>query len=246
MSMRIHRRTLAAGVAVVALGAAGLALASIPSSTTGVISACYTRGGEFRVIDAQAGQACRRFENALSWNQRGAQGPAGPAGTPGAPGAPGAKGDKGDQGLKGDKGDTGLTGPAGPATLPPGFYNVGGGTVTLGSTASKIVTVTLDPGQYFVIGTSTLYLNTGELTVAQAECHLDVDPNAKSLVALSTTPTGSVVEGAAVVQDFVTITARGTVSLLCSTLDGSANTSFSSLRAIQLSGFTLSAGGGIE
>ena len=36
--MRIHRRALAAGVAVVALGAAGLALASIPSST-GVINA---------------------------------------------------------------------------------------------------------------------------------------------------------------------------------------------------------------
>ncbi len=236
MSMRIHRRALAAGVAVVALGAAGLALASIPSST-GVINTCYTRGGGFRVIDAEAGQSCRRFENALSWNQRGAQGTAGPAGAPGAPGTPGAKG---------EKGDTGQTGPAGPATLPPGFFNLGSGTVTLGATASKIVTVTLDPGQYFMLGTAMVNAETGATTVAQAECHLDVDTNAKSFVAIATSATGSQVQSEATVQNFVTVTTRGEVSLMCSASNGSASTAFSSLRAIKLSGYTLSPGGGSE
>ena len=234
MSMRIHRRTLAAGVAVVALGAAGLALASIPSSS-GVINTCYTRGGGFRVIDAEAGQSCRRFENALSWNQRGAQGP------PGAAGAPGAKGD---QGAKGDKGDTGQTGPAGPATLPPGFYNLGAGTVALGSTESKIVTITLDPGPYLVLGTAMVNANAGATTVAQAECHLDVDVNAKSFVAVSTGAVGSQVQSEATVQDFVSVVTRGEVSLMCSVSNGSASTAFSSLQAIKLSGFTLSPGTG--
>lgn len=226
--MRIHRRALAAGVAVVALGAAGLALASIPSST-GVINTCYTRGGGFRVIDTEAGQSCRRFENALSWNQRGAQG---------APGAPGAKGEPGAQGAPGQ------TGAPGPATFAPGFYNVGGGTVTLGTTSSTIVTLTLDPGQYFVSGQSTLNVSTGSATVAQAECHLDVDTNAKSLVAIGTSSTASTIQGAAVVQDFVTIVARGPISLMCTALNGSASAAFSSLRAIRVSGFTPSPGSG--
>ena len=151
---QFHRRALAVGVAVVALGAAGLALASIPSST-GVINTCYTRFGGFRVIDPEAGQSCRRFETALSWNQRGAQG---------APGAPGAKGEPGAPGAQGERGQTG---PAGPGTFAPGFYNVGGGTVTLGTTSSTIVTLTLDPGQYFVSGQSTLNVSTGSAPAEQ-------------------------------------------------------------------------------
>jgi hypothetical protein len=186
------------------------------------------------VIDAEAGRSCRHSENALSWNQCGAQGPAGPAGAPGAPGTPGTKGEKGE------------TGPAGPDTLAPGFYNVGGGTVTLGLTATNIVTVTLDPGQYFVIGTSMVNASTGTSTIAQAECHLDVDTNAKSFVAVGTSATGSTVQSEAVVQNFVTVATRGVVSLMCTALDGSASTAFSSLRAIRLSGFTLSPRGGSE
>ena len=281
MSMRIHRRAFAAGIAVIALGAAGLALASVPTSN-GVINTCYTRSGSFRVIDTGDGQTCRHWERPLSWNQSGGgggsgqagpAGPAGPAGSvgpagapgakgatgaAGAAGAPGAKGDPGAAGAAGAtgppgatgaagangdpgvKGDTGNTGPAGPATLPPGFYNVNNGTAVLGTTESKVVTVTLDPGQYFVIGSSSIRVNSGGGTVAQAECHLDVDMSAKSIVDLSTSSTGAVIQATAEVNDFVTVAVKGTVSLMCAALDGSTSASLSSLRAIRVASATLS------
>ena len=236
--MRIHRRAFAAGIAVIALGAAGLALASVPTSN-GVINTCYTRSGSFRVIDTGDGQKCRRWEKPLSWNKSGGgngsgqPGPAGPVGPAGPAGAPGAKGDPG------VKGDTGDTGPAGPATLPPGFYNVNG-TAVLGTTESKVVTVTLDPGQYFVIGSSSIRVNSGGGTVAQAECHLDVDTSAKSIVYLSTSSTGAVIQATAEVNDLVTVAVKGTVSLMCAALDGSTSASLSSLRAIGVASATLS------
>ncbi len=242
MSMRIHRRAFAAGIAVIALGAAGLALASVPTSS-GVINTCYTRGGSFRVIDTGDGQTCRHWERSLSWNQSGGgngsgqPGPPGPAGPVGPAGAPGAKGDPG---VKGDPGAAGATGPAGPATLPPGFYNLNNGTAVLGTTESKIVTLTLDPGQYFVVGSSSVRINSGGGTVAQAECHLDVDVNAKSIVDLRMSSTGAVIQTTAEVNDFVTIATRGTVSLMCTALDGSMSASFSSLRAIGVASATLS------
>jgi hypothetical protein len=228
--MRIHRRAFAAGIAVIALGAAGLALASVPTSN-GVINTCYTRSGSFRVIDTGDGQSCRRWEKPLSWNQSGGgsgvgqpglPGPAGPAGAPGA------------------KGATGATGPAGPAGSPSGFYNVNNGTAVLGTTESKVVTLTLDPGQYFVVGSTSVRINSGGGTVAQAECHLDVDMNAKSIVDLSTSSTGAVIQTTADVNDFVTVATRGTVSLMCTGLDGSMSASLSSLRAIGVSSTTLS------
>lgn len=241
--MRIHRRAFAAGIAVIALGAAGLALASVPTSN-GVINTCYTRSGSFRVIDTGDGQTCRRWEKQLSWNQSGGgggqPGVPGPAGPVGPAGAPGAKGDPGAAGAAGAAGATGDTGPAGPATLPPGFYNVNNGTAVLGTTESKVVTVTLDPGQYFVIGSSSIRVNSGSGTVAQAECHLDVDMSAKSIVDLSTSSTAAVIQATAEVNDFVTVAVKGTVSLMCAALDGSTSASLSSLRAIRVASATLS------
>ena len=65
---------------VVGLWAAQVAYATIPDSG-GVIHGCYDAGnGTLRVIDTEAGEACRPQEMALSWNQRGPQGPEGPRG----------------------------------------------------------------------------------------------------------------------------------------------------------------------
>jgi hypothetical protein len=58
---------------LVAGGAASWA--AIPHSSTKVISACYiTKNGKLRVVDAQLGQACKKNEKALAWNQAGPPG----------------------------------------------------------------------------------------------------------------------------------------------------------------------------
>jgi hypothetical protein len=55
----------------VAVLTSGIAWAMIPSSS-GVITACYTKkDGSLRVIDAEAGDACKAKETTLTWNQAG-------------------------------------------------------------------------------------------------------------------------------------------------------------------------------
>lgn len=87
------------GVAVVAV--AGIATGAIPSASDGVIHACHEKPGlladpgDLRVIDKEAGQSCRSNETALSWNQRGPEGPQGPAGPQGPKGDPGPQGEPG-------------------------------------------------------------------------------------------------------------------------------------------------------
>ena len=100
--MRGRRRTVLVGtsvaVAVVAIGATGMAVASVPDPTA-AINACYsTRNGTLKIVDPSTGQACGTNERPLTWNVQGVPGlvgptgPAGPAGTPGAAGAPGRDG----------------------------------------------------------------------------------------------------------------------------------------------------------
>lgn len=121
------RLLLALGVGGVMFGIATAVQASIPDNQ-GVIHACYhvdgqgnvDGGSNLRVIDAASskkdGQACKKDENALDWNQTGvpgpqgppgAQGPPGPQGSPGPQGNPGPQGYPGPPGPKGDKGDKG-------------------------------------------------------------------------------------------------------------------------------------------
>jgi hypothetical protein len=72
--------------AALLVGATGIALATIPSSS-GVINGCYEkRLGILRVIDADAGKTCTKYENPISWNQQGPKGEPGPAGPAGADG----------------------------------------------------------------------------------------------------------------------------------------------------------------
>lgn len=67
--LRRHRLLLAiAGVSVAA--AASVAYAAIPSSGTGVVSACYGDGSRLlRVVDADAGERCRPDEKTLNLSQ---------------------------------------------------------------------------------------------------------------------------------------------------------------------------------
>src|SRR5215469_11686258 len=103
----MNQRRIAAllGVPVViaaVVGGAGLALASIPDSNTGVITGCYQMlEGQLRVIDAQAGATCGPSEKKLTWNHTGPQGPAGPAGAQGPQGPAGPAGSVGPQGPRG-------------------------------------------------------------------------------------------------------------------------------------------------
>jgi hypothetical protein len=63
------------------LAVAAVAGAAIPDSDDGEIHGCYQKNqGQLRVIDAQAGQACRASEEPLVWNQQGVQGETGPRG----------------------------------------------------------------------------------------------------------------------------------------------------------------------
>jgi hypothetical protein len=75
-------------VAAVAAVAGAFAYAQIPSST-GVITACYSKsGGQLRVIDADSA-SCGKSETKLTWNQQGV------AGSPGLPGTNGTNGTDG-------------------------------------------------------------------------------------------------------------------------------------------------------
>ena len=89
-------------VTVFALSIIGIALmgggavASIPHSTTGVITGCRHKSTSvLRVIDAQAGQRCTTTESVVGWNAKGATGAAGPRGAVGPQGPQGPKGDAG-------------------------------------------------------------------------------------------------------------------------------------------------------
>jgi hypothetical protein len=80
--MRMNRRLMLSIAVALVAAVAGVAYAAIPG-TDGVISGCYAKGGDLRVIDAEAGSYCKSGETALSWNQIGQQGPIGPKGDPG-------------------------------------------------------------------------------------------------------------------------------------------------------------------
>jgi hypothetical protein len=67
ISARLHigHATILASVLVLAGGA--LAWASIPDSR-GIVHGCYTSNGTLRVVDSDAGQACKSNEKSLDWS----------------------------------------------------------------------------------------------------------------------------------------------------------------------------------
>ncbi len=68
----------------------GVAVAAIPDSGTGAISACREKvTGLVRIIDKQAGKSCGSWETSVSWNNQGAVGATGATGARGQQGVPG-------------------------------------------------------------------------------------------------------------------------------------------------------------
>ena len=74
-------KAVATGAVCLGLLGGAAAIAAIPDSS-GTISACVAKSnGVARIIDAEAGASCEaNKEFALTWNQRGVQGPPGPPG----------------------------------------------------------------------------------------------------------------------------------------------------------------------
>lgn len=142
--MTISRRVITTtAVGALALGTAGVAVASVPSAN-GVIHACLSPPGTVRVIDTDAGQTCRSNETPLDWNQQGLPGPQGVPGSAGVQGPAGPAGPKGDTGPAGPQGPPGQTGPAGAQGLqgpqgvqgppgPPGSTTLSGQSVVQNS-----------------------------------------------------------------------------------------------------------------
>lgn len=89
--------TLIALLALV-VASGGVAYAAIPSAG-GVIHGCISGTGSLRVVDKDAGDACRASETALTFNQTG------PPGPPGEDGEDGDDGEDGFDGLDGADGD---------------------------------------------------------------------------------------------------------------------------------------------
>jgi hypothetical protein len=215
-------------IAVVA-GGTGLALASIPDSSTGVITGCYQMvGGQLRVINAQAGAKCLSSEKKLTWNQTGPQGPVGPVGPAGVQGPAGTAGPAGDQGPAGPAGPAGPQGPAGPSgaghvysfTNQTPFIPAAGG-----STPVQVASLSLPSGQYLIQGKVGIF--NSDLSPQGGSCQLNINGNNADFdqVQLPSSPggpfTGNVVDTFLPLSATADLTAAGgTVTITCATFAG--------------------------
>jgi hypothetical protein len=118
MKARIRRLTVRTAVLGVAALAAtvGVATAGLGALDDGVVKACRHKSGYLLI--PSPGKACKKSEQAMTWNVKGPVGPAGPAGAAGPAGPPGP---------------AGPAGPAGP-----------GGTISSIETLSGIACATAD------------------------------------------------------------------------------------------------------
>lgn len=153
------------GLSIVILLVTGSwAAASIPHSTTGVITGCYTVGGVLKVVDKQAGINCGPGETELTWNQTGPQGPSGATGPQGPQGETGATGPQGPEGPQGFQGEVGPQGPEGQQGLegsegpegPEGPQGPQGETGPQGPASGGTVYIDLNAGANQVNGTETV------------------------------------------------------------------------------------------
>jgi hypothetical protein len=88
---RLSPGTVLGGLALI-VASGGVAFAAIPSSD-GVLTGCYSKTtGQLRLIDAEAGATCAKYEKLVTWNQ---------AGQPGLDGEDGEDGEDGTDGVNG-------------------------------------------------------------------------------------------------------------------------------------------------
>jgi hypothetical protein len=99
LAPRMKLLTVVAAVGLVVGATAVVAGGAIPDGN--MIHGCYKNDtGDLRVIDAGAGDSCKKNEPSLDWVQTGAQGVQGPQGATGAQGPAGAAGTDGVSGYE--------------------------------------------------------------------------------------------------------------------------------------------------
>lgn len=171
----------ALGVAVgVMAGSTAVGVASIPHSSSGVITACRSvRGGAVRIIDWEAGERCSTKEQLVEWNESGPEGPIGLTGPEGLPGRDGADGLNGTAGKDGEDGATGAPGPQGPA---------GPGALIALDPVSVVCSQTATPNYV------TLYDDGGDVQV-RIGCYTDTYYWTFQTIVSGKAPSGSFIDG---------------------------------------------------
>ena len=213
----------------VSAGLAGAGIASaVGPGPGGVFTGCAARhGGWLRLIDASG--ACRRNEQAVSWNQ------SGPKGDPGM---------KGDPGVKGDPGPQGPPGPSGDGSLPVGFRGTmhSASATTPWPSFTTIATLDLPAGSYMLIGKARAVIGGGIVAGNPAPgeqlCQLaGVGGPPRPSSARAPDPGNFVAEF--VLETFTTLSAPATVRLECAPDQGVGGAvQDASIDAIQVSTVT--------
>ena len=156
-----------------------------------MIKACRHKSGYLLV--PSPGKACKKAEQALSWNVKG---PAGPAGPPGPAGAPGPAGPQGEAGPAGPAGPTGPAGPAGPSGTLDSIETLSGIACTTADETAGTVSVETEVDGAIVLscedGTPPPPPPDGEAELVINEIDYDqVGADADGFVEIANTGTGA-------------------------------------------------------
>lgn len=232
MSEKLTRRTcIALTAAVGVLAVTSVASAAIPSSD-GVIHGCYNPSadrGMLRLIDAEKGAQCAKNEKAISFHQRGPKGDKGDKGDRGEPGPRGEQGlpgEPGPAGQPGQKGDPGPQGEQGPPGVSDAYIARNDSEVFLSrQNRTTLVTLQLPAGFYAVSGKASVK-NGDSGDEQDADCGLSTGDRTHVRLgqggAVAPAPNADSNVHSVAVQDLLTLTAPGTVSMWCATFRGSA------------------------
>jgi len=138
--------TAISAAVIMALAAAGIALASDTNAAPKTITACYKPAKAPAALTVPNGSSCPANETTLTWNKIGPQGPRG------ATGPSGAAGPQGPQGLAGPQGQPGQAGPQGPPGDSFGVSGTNGTETRIGSSNTTVLQAASVPvsGTYYV------------------------------------------------------------------------------------------------
>jgi Collagen triple helix repeat (20 copies) len=216
--------TLGAGIVIGGLLVSGVAYAAIPDAGSGQFHGCVMKStGYIRVIDPSKKQKCSTAtgyyaEQPVTWNATGPRGATGVQGIAGVAGPQGVAGPTGDTGAagavgpQGPQGDTGASGAAGPSS-DAYIARTDGYVVLLNFTDTNVVTLNLPAGVYAVFG-KTIGGNDDSDTQGMT-CALSTGESSSfNMPGQSRT--------AFPLQDLLTLSSAGSVSLICDTFEGYA------------------------